>query len=355
MIAVDVCNLPATGGSTFVLIAGLFLLVAGVIVTRWVRQSAGRLSVVVAPLVLLGGLVLAPQVADPCAPATTTVPSATTTVPSATTTVPSATTTTTTTSVVGAALTPTFGSTTATTDGFTVVITNYDSSYTWAGTATASGSVAISSTRLVTVAISGTGLITVTGVAPGTSSTATITTTRTGYTGGTATVEGALYNVGQAGPGGGIIFYVDMTRAVGSRYFEAAPVVAQVQRTWATGANQTALVTGADGKTIGTGEKNTEDIVNQLGNVAATSAAVYCSDLVFGGQSDWFLPSQDELNQMYTNLHSASPPLGGFSSGYYWSSSELLAGTAWTQDFDDGYQSYFDKYDSAYVRPVRAF
>ena len=59
MFAVDGCRLPETGGSTFLVVAGLFLLIAGVIVTRRVRQSAGRLSVVVAPLVLLGGLVLA--------------------------------------------------------------------------------------------------------------------------------------------------------------------------------------------------------------------------------------------------------------------------------------------------------
>jgi len=68
MFAVGECVLPETGGSMSVVIAGLFVLVAGVIVTRWVRQSAGRLSVVVAPLVLLGGFVLAPQVVDPCAP-----------------------------------------------------------------------------------------------------------------------------------------------------------------------------------------------------------------------------------------------------------------------------------------------
>ena len=84
------------------------------------------------------------------------------------------------TSITGAALTPTFGTPTATATGYTVQISNYSGDYTWAGTATASGS----------VAINGSGLVTVTGVAPGTSSTATITTTRTGYTSGSATVTG---------------------------------------------------------------------------------------------------------------------------------------------------------------------
>ena len=79
MFAVDVCRLPETGGSTLVVVAGVFLLVAGLIVTRWVRASAGRMSVVVAPLVLLGGLALAPQVTDPCAPTTTTTVAPTTT------------------------------------------------------------------------------------------------------------------------------------------------------------------------------------------------------------------------------------------------------------------------------------
>ena len=34
MLAVGVCDLPETGGSIFVLVAGLFLLAAGVTVTR---------------------------------------------------------------------------------------------------------------------------------------------------------------------------------------------------------------------------------------------------------------------------------------------------------------------------------
>ncbi len=80
------------------------------------------------------------------------------------------------------ALIPTFGTPTSTLDGFTVLITNYDAAFNYGGTATASGSVSINIF---------TGLVTVTGVAPGTSSTATITTTRTGYNSGSATVTGS--------------------------------------------------------------------------------------------------------------------------------------------------------------------
>jgi uncharacterized repeat protein (TIGR02543 family) len=82
---------------------------------------------------------------------------------------------------LAAALTPTFGTPTATSGGFTVQISNYSADYTWAGTATAGGSVSISET----------GTVTVTGIAVETSSTATITTTRTGYTGGSAPIAGS--------------------------------------------------------------------------------------------------------------------------------------------------------------------
>ena len=78
----------------------------------------------------------------------------------------------------GSSLTPTFGTPTATATGFTAQITNYNASYTWAGTVTSSGS----------VAISGSGLVTVANVAAGISSTATITTSRAGYGVGSATV-----------------------------------------------------------------------------------------------------------------------------------------------------------------------
>jgi surface protein len=88
MIAIDVCSLPATGGATGVAVAGLVLLVIGVIVTRWVRASAGRLSIVAVVPILLMGFVGASAPSAECdqdlsvAPTTTVAPPDSTTVPS---------------------------------------------------------------------------------------------------------------------------------------------------------------------------------------------------------------------------------------------------------------------------------
>jgi hypothetical protein len=75
------------------------------------------------------------------------------------------------------ARTPTIGSVTATTDGFTATITNYDSSFTWSATASA-GSVINSGAD-----------ITVTGVAANTYVTATITSSKTGSETGSLAVS----------------------------------------------------------------------------------------------------------------------------------------------------------------------
>lgn len=162
------------------------------------------------------------------------------------------------------------------------------------------------------------------------------------------------YNIGDVGPAGGKIFITPSTAGNSTgKYFEVAPVEAEVQRTWATGTNDLLFVAGADGITIGTGAQNTIDIVAQSGNVAATCAASYCSDLVFGGYSDWFLPSKDELNQMYVNGTALNT---SFRSNYYWSSTEASYGyQAWTRVFNSGDENEYYKGNTANVRPVRAF
>ena len=80
----------------------------------------------------------------------------------------------------GSALTSTFETPTATADGFTVQVSNYDSDFTWSVSTTA-GSVTISVT----------GLITVTGLTPGESAVVTVANTRTGYNAGTLDVSGS--------------------------------------------------------------------------------------------------------------------------------------------------------------------
>ena len=79
---------------------------------------------------------------------------------------------------MGSTSTPALGAPTPTATGFTVQISNYDANFAYGGTATAGG----------TLSISGTGLVTVSGVATNTSSTATVTTTQTGYVSGSAQV-----------------------------------------------------------------------------------------------------------------------------------------------------------------------
>jgi hypothetical protein len=78
-----------------------------------------------------------------------------------------------------------------------------------------------------------------------------------------------------------------------------------------------------------------------------------CANYRGGGHADWFLPSKDELNQMYQNLKVHN--LGGFSDANYWSSSQYRADGACFQDFDDGYQDNGYRYAECRVRPVRAF
>jgi hypothetical protein len=102
---------------------------------------------------------------------------------------------------------------------------------------------------------------------------------------------------------------------------------------------------------IGTGQANTTAIVN--GCSQAGIAAGICNDLVLNDYSDWFLPSKDELNQMY--LQKAA--IGVFANDRYWSSYDESSDVfAWYQNFTNGgYANNLYKINGLYVRAVRAF
>ncbi len=180
----------------------------------------------------------------------------------------------------------------------------------------------------------------------------TIAMSGTGSYAGTVTKEVTIevkYGIGSTGPAGGIVFYDKGSITDEWRYLEAAP--SDLPGTYKWGDTTTSVTTG---EAIGTGESNTGAIIVAMDGAGFTEdyAAKACADFIFGEMNDWFLPSKDELNELYKQKTS----VGGFQSSYYWSSSEHSAAQASRQLlFSGGTQSTADKSEVRPVRAVRAF
>ncbi len=108
------------------------------------------------------------------------------------------------------------------------------------------------------------------------------------------------------------------------------------------------------------GLSNSNAIVGQVGHTSSASAL--CLNSTNGGQSDWYLPSIDELSLLWHsrfNVNKSLSAIGGAAvlpiSAFYWSSTEYDDGNAWYFVFFNGYASGSSKYHTSYVRAVRAF
>jgi hypothetical protein len=132
---------------------------------------------------------------------------------------------------------------------------------------------------------------------------------------------------------GGILFYVDESGEHG--LISAQSDLGQFE--WGCYGE---YIDGADGESIGTGYQNTLDIVAGCSetSIAASIAIAYES----GGYNDWYLPSRDELYEMYNTIGNGSMltatagNIGSFISGLYWSSSEVNNNHAWLINFYHG-------------------
>ena len=111
------------------------------------------------------------------------------------------------------------------------------------------------------------------------------------------------------------------------------------------------FITGANGREIGTGSENTINILNGCSDT--NIAASICDNLILNGYDDWFLPSIDELDALYTNLHLKG--LGEFVPVEYWSSSAVSSNWGRAQAFNVGFQGLYDRDRLLRVRAVRAF
>ncbi len=177
----------------------------------------------------------------------------------------------------------------------------------------------------------------------------TVTITLNGGVGSiteTAAVTAPTFNIGDS-YGGGVIAYIDGT---GQHGLISATSDQSAGISWYNGSF---TATNATARNMGTGLSNTNTIIaNQgAGSYAANLARSYNG----GGYSDWYLPSRDELVQLYTNRIA----IGGFSvSGgwQYWDSSEIDSVSASCVNFTTGTMTgSYTKNATLRVRAVRSF
>ena len=220
--------------------------------------------------------------------------------------------------------------------------------------------------------------------------------------------QGGACVVGDDGPGGGKVFYVRESggtfTSTGSdcgtacKYLEAATSDQSTITFWATTA-AFCYAAGSDSGTsncqensiysntasqaasraaatpIGMGMANTNQIHARLTTAGGAATNTYAAGLAFAfannGKTDWYLPSKDEVNQMckwqrgvaWTSdatvctggTLNSGRGASGFSTGSYWSSSELGRDNALSQSFNFGTRNDDTKNSSNRVRPVRAF
>ena len=144
------------------------------------------------------------------------------------------------------------------------------------------------------------------------------------------------YHLGNTGPDGGKVFYIDDYNCHGLEAKTSDASSGEVM-TW------TAAIA-----------------ISASYNTTAITIALSCSTTNAQFTANcWHLPSKTELNY----LCEQKTVVGGFANLDYWSSSEFDAISAWGQDFDDGTQDLDSdctqdadsKTSAKLVRAVRAF
>jgi Domain of unknown function (DUF4832)/Domain of unknown function (DUF4874) len=192
----------------------------------------------------------------------------------------------------------------------------------------------------------------------------------------------AQYKVGDTGPGGGRIVYVNPfgfdiltdpqnpTVARVAHYIEVGPedIAGGKPVTWASRDGIYAVRNGiATYPQFGAGLYNTGFILRTTDPVVNPGdpdapAAKACDEYVRNGLNDWYLPTQDELMEIrkYVLNNPGDPLTKNMLGKKYWSSTDTIR--AWpvciAMEANSSWRNTGSKFDAAhknYVRPVRAF
>jgi len=143
-----------------------------------------------------------------------------------------------------------------------------------------------------------------------------------------APVPVQVYKIGDKGPAGGIIIYDKGNNSNGWRYMEVSPKhIGQV--VWDNAKIFQAKISCTKAG-IGEGKRNTELIVavHKKKNKSET-AALRCIEYTLNGFNDWFLPSKDELNEIFKNHQNKAGDFFNQTTlgmpGYVWSSTQSVS------------------------------
>jgi hypothetical protein len=191
-----------------------------------------------------------------------------------------------------------------------------------------------------------------------------------------------VYNIGDTGPAGGLVFYDKGNNSGGWRYLEAAPASTDTTAVFFAHksfgryyGSEVHLFRPDYGMTaevfydvftkpdIGYGKRSMDAVLKLIVNAGEWGSAMQvCDELEANGYNDWFLPSLSELSLMYGNL--ARKGLGGFTGDNYWSSTSgynrrsdfYNIDTTCVIDFSDGKNTAtLDNAKIAKVRAIRQF
>jgi hypothetical protein len=167
--------------------------------------------------------------------------------------------------------------------------------------------------------------------------------------------EGGVCQVGDVGPGGGIVFYVDSKLNSWGRYIEVAP------NGWNRGRpdpsvrpycyekTETLDYLPITSPTIGDGKSNTDRLIKVCPNGAAATARAYQG----GGQKNWSLPSKEEFEEFY---YEAPGLLLNEGNPWYWTSTNDEYGRNYAfYEPREKFDGSFSRTNDAHVRPVRHF
>jgi hypothetical protein len=157
--------------------------------------------------------------------------------------------------------------------------------------------------------------------------------------------------VGDTGSGGGLVFLISTDGCKGLEASESD--LSDVTVGW--GCKD--VLVGASKEGYGGGSSNTGYIIDAActdGSPAATLA----NDYMNNGFTDWYLPSRDELQEMYAVIGPGADNAGGFQAeggNAYWTSSEDSQDNALQVVFTNGNSNPVTKTFKRFVRAVRIF